>query len=484
MNDNGDFAAIMLRTIAKYEMILPGMTLLVGVSGGQDSVALLHALTQCRVTHKCEIIAVHVNHSFRGEESDGDADYTHDLASKLDVECRIVKIDVPAMKKRLHLSTQEAARKARHQALIDIAKETNSDRILIAHTQDDRIETMLHNIFRGTGLAGLRGLPAVALPIIRPLIEHSRADTAAYCQLNALHPRIDSSNTKHDYLRNRTRTELLPYLRTYYNQGVGEALLRLAYIAEEESEVLDSYAATLLTAIRVNCGDSGIIIPWIKLGSIELPMRRRIIRTAIKEVRGNLEDISFEITNKLADRPPGNRQTSRLLPVSNGQQLVVESNGTEIRFIVIASQYELIPWNYKINTPGQTLIPEAGCTVLTQIFSSYEAAFEASTLLNGSAIFHRMDISFPLEVRSWHAGDRIRPYGLNGTKKIQDIFTDLKVPRLQRLKVPIVAEVESGRVIMVGAHVFSELARKSVPSESAHDIGNSYLLISIKPTSD
>ncbi len=484
MNETCDFTVKMIDTISKYEMFSAGMKLLIGVSGGQDSVALLHALhTQCHVLG-CTLIAAHINHSFRGEESDADTDYVRDLAVKLGIEYRIIKIDVPAMKKRLHLSSQEAARKARHEALKQIAKETDADRILIAHTLDDRIETMLHNLFRGTGLAGLRGLPSVDLPITRPLIEHSRAETTNYCKVNNLQPRIDSTNTKLEYLRNRTRAELLPYLRTYYNQEVNSALLRLALIAEEESAYLDTLAEEALRDIVEISLPSSISISCSKFESLDLPIRRRVVRGAMKYVRGGLVDISFEITNNLAYALCSISHTSRMLPIFHGEHVVINSNGQVIHIFRKSNESELVPWRYILPAPAEIFLRESKCTVTTQLFQTYGEAKEALFAQSCSYIFKANSISLPLKIRSWHAGDRLRPYGLNGTKKVQDIFTDCKIPRSVRMTIPIITDANSSITLLIGTLVHCDLVLKSMTADMNDNEPGGFLTISIHQCPD
>src|SRR5579884_25841 len=169
-------------TGTRYAMFAPGQTVVVGVSGGPDSTALLHVLASLRAEWGLRLVAAHLNHGFRGAEADEDTRYVEELAERLEIPCRVARADVPAARRRLHLSAQEAARRVRHDFLRRVAEKEKAERIALGHTRDDRIETILLNLFRGTGLEGLAGFPPVALPIVRPLYAASRAEIEAYCQ--------------------------------------------------------------------------------------------------------------------------------------------------------------------------------------------------------------------------------------------------------------------------------------------------------------
>ena len=237
-----DLPQVLRETAARYAMFAPGQTVLVGVSGGQDSVALLHALAGLRAVFGLRVVAAHLNHGFRGAEADADADYVAELADSLSVPCHVKRIDVPALRKRRHCSAQEAARTARHDFLQAIAGRENAERIALGHTQDDRIETALLNLLRGTGPEGLQGFPPSAPPIVRPLYDVRRMETGAYCATQNLHPRRDSSNEKTDYRRNHIRLELLPLLASYYNLNVSDTVLRMSELVTADNALLDAMA--------------------------------------------------------------------------------------------------------------------------------------------------------------------------------------------------------------------------------------------------
>jgi tRNA(Ile)-lysidine synthase len=200
----------MRETIMRYRLLEPGQSVLVGVSGGADSVALLHLLTRLAEEWRLRIEVAHLHHGFRGAESDSEAEYVRALCEAWRVPCHVLRCDAPALMRQRHLSAQEAARELRHAFLRETAQRISADRIALAHTQTDRIETVLLQILRGTGTQGLIGFPPMNLPLIRPLYAIRREETQDYCRQLQLEPREDSSNSKLDYRRNRVRLELLP----------------------------------------------------------------------------------------------------------------------------------------------------------------------------------------------------------------------------------------------------------------------------------
>ena len=191
VNVEADLLAVMGGTVVRYGMFASGQTVVVGVSGGPDSTALLHALALLREEWGLSLVACHVNHGIRGAESDADAEYVRELCARLKVECRVEHADVPALQKRRHVSMQQAARDIRHARLRRTADEVRAERIALAHTRDDRTETVLLNILRGGGLEGLSGFAPVALPLVRPLYDVTRVQVERYCAEHGLQPRQD-----------------------------------------------------------------------------------------------------------------------------------------------------------------------------------------------------------------------------------------------------------------------------------------------------
>jgi len=231
--------------IQRHSLISPGETVIVGVSGGADSVCLLHVLAKWQKEQRIRLHAAHLNHQLRGMESEADAKYVSNLADSLRVPITIDRQDVTAYRTKRNCSIEEAGRELRYAFLGRVAREIGANRIAIGHTRDDHVETILMHILRGTGITGLGGLISCSpmayerlvmsspanqstLLVIRPLLDITREETMSYCREYQLDPHIDSSNHSLSFFRNRLRLQLLPLLRQY-NPSIDQALLRAGF---------------------------------------------------------------------------------------------------------------------------------------------------------------------------------------------------------------------------------------------------------------
>jgi tRNA(Ile)-lysidine synthase len=286
------------QSIENESMLAEGMRIVVAVSGGADSVCLLHILASLREEFGIALVVAHLDHEFRGAESEEDAAFVAQLAQRLHIPAVVEKQDVPALRLRRHLSAQQAAREVRHAFLRRVMEEQNAARIALGHTRDDRVETVLGNVLRGTGLEGLAAMPPVDLPLIRPLCDLSRAETHAYCEQHRLPYRQDSSNENLHYRRNRMRLELLPFLRTYFNSDINAAILRMATLASADNFLLEQLAQDALRSC-LDCQTPDALTLNSHLRELPLALQRRVLRQAILQVRGSLTDVGFDIIEKV-----------------------------------------------------------------------------------------------------------------------------------------------------------------------------------------
>ena len=232
-------------TIKKYNMIEPGDGVVVGLSGGPDSVCLFHSLCSLRKELEIgDITAVHINHGLRGEESDGDEESARALAESLDADFVSFKYDVNKIAAETGEGTEEVGRRLRYGAFENIRRRKGAARIAVAHNRNDQAETVMMRIMRGTGLKGLAGIDFIRADgvVIRPVLDLSRDEIEQYCEENGLHPRIDSTNKEAIYTRNKIRLELLPMMKEKFNPNIVDALVRLSAQAREDEEHIMSEA--------------------------------------------------------------------------------------------------------------------------------------------------------------------------------------------------------------------------------------------------
>ena len=275
-------------------LLRPGDRVLAAVSGGPDSVALLSVLAALAPSWDLTLQAVHVNHGLRGAESDEDASFVAGFCDRLGVALAIERVTLvgPAGRRRGR-SLQEQAREARYAAMVRVATALRMDKIALGHTADDQAETLVMWMLRGSGTAGLAGIPPSRGPlVIRPLLDVGRAEIIAYLEAQGLPFRVDSSNAKPLYLRNRVRHELLPVLKRF-NPGLLGVLKRQAEILREEDLCLDQLVSEHLTRLTREDSAGEFVVDRAGLLALPLALRRRMVRTLIRRTSGLLQGPTF-----------------------------------------------------------------------------------------------------------------------------------------------------------------------------------------------
>ncbi len=424
-------------TVARYGLFNEPGPMVVGASGGPDSTALLHALAARSPRWSIQPIAAHLNHGFRGAESDSDEQYVVALCGALGIECLVERIDVPALCAERGYSAQEGARLARHDFLRRVKTRTAARSIALAHTRSDRIETILMNMIRGSGIDGLAAMQAAAPPLIRPLINTSRHAVETYCAKHGLSPQTDSSNQNLHYTRNRVRAELLPYLTAYYNQSLGDALIRMADIAAAEGALLDQIASDALNAAGAPPAGERVDMAAGWLLALDPALQRRVLREAVRRVEGTTAGLAYCHTEIVLSGMVAGTAVTVELPGGNGARIRTV-RGRVIVERVSTSANARLEWRSLLAVPGEILLEVAGGRLKASVMETLPVNTSCGLFLPMSAV------TPPLEVRSWMSGDRMRPAGLGGSKKVQDIFTDRKISAEERATYPIIVD-DSGR---------------------------------------
>jgi tRNA(Ile)-lysidine synthase len=401
----------------------------VAVSGGPDSLALLHALHASRERlGLAGLASAHYDHGLRGAQSAAEAAFVAEFCASISVPCTVETAPVDAIKQSSQGSLQEAAREARYTFLNRAADLAGADFIATAHNQDDQIETVLINLMRGAGIDGLRGIPHRNGRLIRPLLDVSRAAIEVYCAQHGLSPRRDPSNDDPShYLRNRIRLELLPLLERDYHPGVRDAILRLSHSATIDSAYLDTQARAALDRIFAkNALDIAGLL------ALDEALRRRVIRLAIERARGTREGVSERHVELILALASGDRKAGLTIP---DPECRILRQGRVLKFASEPAAEAYAPYSIPLSCPSTVTTPSGWqISVDTKPLPTLEGAYTA--VLDMEAV----DLS-TLVVRSRENGDRIDPLGMGGkSKKLQDLFVDRKVAKNERDGWPVIAD--------------------------------------------
>ena len=311
-----------LETIKKYNLIENGDKIVLGVSGGPDSITMLDILRQLREELEFEIVVAHINHMIR-EEAIEDEKYVQEYCKKNNIECYIKRIDVEKIANTKKIGTEEAGRKVRYEFFEEILQKTGSNKIGIAHNKNDKIETIIMHILRGSGISGLKGIePKRDNKYIRPLIECERSEIEQYCEENKLEPRIDKTNFENEYTRNKIRNIVIPYIKKEFNPNIIETMNRLSELITEEDNYLEKETQKIYNKILLEKSDKQIILKLKEFNEQETVIKNRIIILATKNLFGSsegIEKIHIQDLIKLCNNNIGNKY---LTPNKNLKVLV------------------------------------------------------------------------------------------------------------------------------------------------------------------
>lgn len=419
------------KTIEKLRLIEKGDRIIVAVSGGPDSTALLLALNGLKDDYGLKLNIVHLDHMLRvPKETKKDFEYVSDLAKRLGLPLVFKKIDVRAYVKETGLSLEEAAREKRYEFLLEAAKDIGANKIALGHTLDDQAETVLMRLIRGSGSAGLRGIPPMrplnGVFIVRPLIEVWRREVEGYLKRMNIRPRQDTTNLMHKFLRNRIRYELLVLLKKY-NPKIKEVLARSAQNLSCDYEIVSDVIDKAFRVCAKVKGDS-VTVSLRRLKDNRIGIRHGILRKAIEVSKGSLRGIDYSHIEDIENLMKAEKGAMDL----PGKTRVVKTKDA-LAFGRVRAEASVPKVWKQISVPGTTFIPELKLT--------FEAKFARSRLgLGKPRTAEYIDfekIKEPVYIRTWQKGDRFRPLGMAEEKKLQDFFVDQKVPRGKRGRVPL-----------------------------------------------
>lgn len=462
------------QTIASQGLLPDGSTVVVAVSGGADSAALLHVLQQLAPGQRWHLHVAHVNHQLRGAESDADAAFVAQFAARAGLPCTVKSIDV-ARAQQAQSSPENTARRLRYRLLAGIARNVEAPFIALAHHQDDQAETVLLHLLRGSGLAGLagmryasplqltndveqtprhlagnrednqetRGPSEPSLTLVRPLLDVSRADIRAYCARRGLAFREDSSNETIAPQRNWLRHAVLPLLETRY-PAVARTLARAAHVLAEDHAYLAETAEDWLYRHARECAD-GVLLAHDAWRALPSALQSAVLRCAVGRVAGGVQGLEHaHVANARDALREGKSGVTASLP--GGLLCRAEHDGIWLGYA--PAQAASAPVTLAI--PGRTEIAPLGCAIHAALVEP--SAVEFPTECPGAeAWLDAALVAGPLRVRTRCPGDRFVPLGMTGAKKLQDFLVDARVPARLRDRVPLIVN-EDSQIVWVAGH--------------------------------
>jgi tRNA(Ile)-lysidine synthase len=438
-----------LRTVRTHGMVPRGGRVLVAVSGGADSVALLHILRDLETRGELVVAGVaHFNHRLRGEAADADEQFCRQLAADLGLPAEIGGGDVRALARTQHRSLEDAARTARYAFLENAANRAGAAVIAVGHTEDDQAETFLLRLIRGAGPRGLTGIRPKSGRVIRPLIEVSRDDLRAYVAAERLVFREDETNADVAIPRNRVRHQLLPVLREF-SPGVVGVLAREADIAREDEDFL-SRAAIDSTSTIVLLSRRGIEVDVDGLSGLHPAVAARVVREALLRAA--------------PDRFFGRDHIRAVLALASDRAggAAVDLPGLAARRdrgrVIITSESPARPFSNSfrvpLSIPGEVALPGWTVSALPASAPAFGRRFGPDDFGPSAVAVSTGTLKLPLAVRSRLPGDRFRPLGMGGRgRKLQDFLVDRKVARFERDTLPLVVDSDDRIVWVVGQSV-------------------------------
>jgi tRNA(Ile)-lysidine synthase len=430
-----------IETIKEYKMLEPKDLVVVAVSGGADSTALLHLLDACKEQLGISLHIAHLNHNIRKGESDLDVRYVQGLAQRLKLPITVELFDVPSYAEKEKIGLEEAARDVRYSFFERLSRQIGANKIAVGHNADDNVETFLMRILRGSGIKGLCGIPPKRGKIIRPMIKIWRREIEDYVGSLKLVPRRDHTNYESRFTRNRVRLKLIPQLKIY-NLNIKEIILQTILLLTEDSNYLETRAEEALERAIIEEGEGEIKLDTEKIRRVDEPIQGHLLRKAIERVKGDLQELTFRHVRDMLAKLDASEKWELHLPGG-----IFASGG---RRELLISREKRVPadqksFNYVVPVPGEVHIKEINRKLRTTPVEEMRTDHNAQTAYIDAALLGKN-----LVVRNRVEGDRFVPFGMRGSKKLQDFFVDEKVPAEMRDYIPV---VESGsRLVWVGGY--------------------------------
>lgn len=425
-----------LNTIKEFNLIANQDNVVVGVSGGPDSMALLYLLLYAKKHIEFNILVAHVNHGVRGEGALDDQLFVKRKAEELGLPYFSIDVDMVAYGKDHGISPEEAGRELRYGFFRDILKKHKGGKIAVAHNMNDQAETLLMRIMRGTGIDGLNGMEYISGDIIRPILNISRPEIEDYIEDNHIETVLDETNLLAIYTRNKVRLELIPYIEENFNPNLIKALWRLSQTSQNDSSFLQRHAEKKYLSILKSEDKKRIVLEANGFLKEDISIQQRIIILAITKILGVFKGFSEQHISSITELF-NNGDTGKVIHLPNNIIARVDYHRLIIEEINKQSKKSFV---YDL-TIGYNYLSDSKYSFDLKVLDIDE--IDINKKLHKIKYFDYDRIKGKLSLRNRKDGDRFIPYGMKGSKKLKDFFIDLKISRDERDRVPLIVDEEN-----------------------------------------
>jgi tRNA(Ile)-lysidine synthase len=442
------------RTIERHGLIRPGERVIAAVSGGVDSMVLLHLLARGRQDLEFSLTVAHLSHGFRPEDADRERALVERACRELTLPFESRAVDARGFARERGVSPQMAARRLRFDFLDELARKQGGQKIALGHHADDQAETVLLRLLRGAGLRGLKGmLPMREGRVIRPLLEVSRADLESFASLEGIPFLTDPSNLKESYLRNRLRLSLIPLIEREYQPRFRDVLGRTSALLREENDFLETEAEAACRRILTE-SEEGVTFSLADFRRCHPGIQWRILCRILERHLGLIGLEEAEEGSLVSRLRREVLQPSPCLRRTFAPELTVDKCYDRVFLGKRTFDPPTMPFERVLPIPGEVTLEEIGSRIVAGISSRPE---EEAFRFTETAFLDAARVKSPLEVRNFRPGDRFRPLGGPGVQKLKEFFIDHKVPRFERTRIPLVLSGEE--IVWVAGYRICEGAK-------------------------
>lgn len=423
--------------IINKKLIVDGDNILIALSGGPDSVFLFHNLRKLKDIISFNLYASHINHMYRGKDAMHDEEFVRDLCQKYGVRLFVKRKNAAEYARELKVTEEEAGRVLRYGFFNENLSQIGGGKIALAHNLNDQAETVLQRLIRGTGIDGLSAMSFQKSNLIRPMLNVSRDEIMAYLHGNNYRYCIDITNSQDIYGRNKIRLNLIPYLEKNFNPNIQVTLSRMAEAMERDKKIIEKYIDIKFKELLKDRSDSKLVLDLNLLRALDVGERGRIIRRGIEELKGNTVNVEMKhIDNAISLMDAG--KTGKKIDLTGGFTIEISYDN----FIINKGLDKVPEFEYNIALNEITHIKEVNKTLLARVFEAGTETWEDTEDKDSFCVDFDL-VKGSLTVRNRRPGDSITPCGMEGSKKVKDVFIDLKIPKEERDSRLIVADDEN-----------------------------------------